>query len=60
MASLYNYTFDNISRIGDDVCALSERDMQNNNFGTYSTKNYFEKFCGMKQPISFATKQPNV
>ena len=60
MASLYNYTFDNITRIGDDVCALSERDMQNNNFGTYRTKNYFEKFCGMKQPISFATKQPNV
>ena len=60
MASLYNYTFDNITRIGDDVCALSERDMQNNNFGTYSTKNYFEKYCGMKQPISFATKQPNV
>tara|TARA_B100001173_G_C15751326_1_gene446977 strand:+ start:64 stop:645 length:582 start_codon:yes stop_codon:yes gene_type:complete len=60
MASLYNYTFDNISRIGDDVCALSERDMQNNTFGTYSTKNYFEKYCGMKQPISFATKQPNV
>jgi hypothetical protein len=60
MASLYNYTFDNITRIGDDVCALSERDMQNNNFGTYITKNYFEKFCGMKQPISFATKQPNV
>ncbi len=60
MASLYNYTFDNITRIGDDVCALSERDMQNNNFGTYATKNYFEKYCGMKQPISFATKQPNV
>lgn len=60
MASLYNYTFDNISRIGDDVCALSERDIQNSNYGTYSTKNYFEKYCGMKQPIGFATNQPNV
>tara|TARA_Y100000591_G_scaffold211852_1_gene183813 strand:- start:171 stop:743 length:573 start_codon:yes stop_codon:yes gene_type:complete len=60
MASLYNYSFDNITRIGDDVCALSERDMQNNNFGSYTTQNYFEKFCGMKQPIQFATKQPNV
>ena len=60
MASLYNYSFDNLTRIGDDVCAVSERDIQNNNFGTYSTKNYFEKFFGMKQPISFATKQPNV
>ena len=60
MASLHTYTFDNLSRIGDDVCALSERDTQNNNFGTYTTKNYFEKHCGMKQPIDFATKQPNV
>ena len=60
MASLYNYAFDNLTRIGDDVCGLSERDIQNNNFGTYSTQNYFEKFCGMKQPIKFATQQPNV
>tara|TARA_X000000368_G_scaffold418836_2_gene420270 strand:- start:414 stop:995 length:582 start_codon:yes stop_codon:yes gene_type:complete len=60
MASLYNYTFDNLTRIGDDVCGLSERDIQNNNFGTYSTQNYFEKYCGMKQPIKFATQQPNV
>ena len=60
MASLHNYKFDNLSRIGDDVCAISERDLQNNNFGTYTTQNYFEKMCGMKQPISFATQQPNV
>ena len=60
MASLHTFTFDNLSRIGDDVCALSERDTQNNDFGTYTTKNYFEKFCGMAQPINFATKQPNV
>ena len=60
MASLHNYKFDNLTRIGDDVCALSERDLQNNNFGTYTTKNYFEKMCGMKQPIEFATQQPNV
>jgi hypothetical protein len=60
MASLHTYTFDNLSRIGDDVCALSERDTQNNNFGTYLTKNYFEQHCGMEKPIDFATKQPNV
>lgn len=60
MASLHNYKFDNLTRIGDDVCALSERDLQNNTFGSYSTQNYFEKMCGMKQPIDFATQQPNV
>ena len=60
MASLHNYKFDNLTRIGDDVCKTSERDIQNNSFGTYTTKNYFEKMCGMKQPIDFATQQPNV
>ena len=60
MASLHTYSFDNLSRIGDDVCALSERDRQNNNFGSYTTKNYFETHCGMEQPIKFATSQPNV
>lgn len=60
MASVYNYNFDNSGRIGNDVCGVSERDLQNNKFGTYGTKNYFEKFCGMDKPIKFATEQPNV
>ena len=60
MASVYNYNFDNSGRIGNDVCGVSERDMQNNKFGTYSTRNYFEKDCGMSKPIRFATEQPNV
>lgn len=60
MASSYNFTFDNLSRIGDDVCGISERDMQNQQFGSYSTQNYFEKFCGLNQPLNFATQQPNV
>ena len=29
MASSYNFTFDNLSRIGDDVCGISERDIKN-------------------------------
>lgn len=60
MASVHKYTFDNLSRIGDDLCGITERDLQNQQFGTYSTTNYFEKFCGMKKPIAFATSQPNV
>ena len=60
MASVHKYTFDNLSRIGADLCGITERDLQNQQFGTYSTTNYFEKFCGMKKPIAFATSQPNV
>ena len=60
MASVYSYTFDNLSRIGDDSCAQTERDMQNNSYGTYMTNNFFLKYCGMAKPIQFATSQPNI
>ena len=60
MTSVYNYTFDNLSRIGDDECDISQRNVQNVAFGDYSTKNYFVQYCGMKKPISFATSQPNI
>ena len=60
MASVHNYTFDNLSRIGDDLCGVTERDLQNQQYGTYSTTNYFSQYCGMKTPIAFATSQPNV
>jgi|TARA_B110000483_G_C18183670_1_gene538035 hypothetical protein len=59
-ASTHNYTFYNLTGINDDVVGLSEVDAQNQQFGSYTTQNFFEKHCGMKQPISFATKQPNV
>ena len=32
MASIYNYTFENLTRISNDKCGLSEKDMQNQNF----------------------------
>lgn len=60
MASVHNYTFYNLSRIGDDQCGISGREMQNNEFGTYTTTNYFANWCGMKKPIDFATSQPDV
>ena len=60
MANVHKYSFDNLSRIGDDLCGITERDLQNQQFGTYSTTNFFSQYCGMKKPIDFATSQPNV
>ena len=60
MATVSNYTFNNMSRIGDDQCGISGRDAQNNEFGTYTTTNYFANWCGMKKPIEFATAQPDI
>ena len=60
MASVHNYSFDNLTRIGNDNCGINARDVQNNSQGSYSTTNYFLGWCNMKDPIDFATKQPNV
>ena len=60
MASVHNYKFDNLTRIGDDECGINARDIQNDALGTYNTTNYFAGSCNTKEPIDFATKQPNV
>ena len=48
MTSVHSYTFDNMSRIGDDECNLSQRNVQNADFGSYSVQNYFVKYCGIR------------
>ena len=60
MASVFNYTFDNLTRIGNDKCGIGERDVQNKNFSKYQTQSYFAQDCGMSKPIHFATQQPNI
>ena len=60
MANTYQYTFNNLSRIGDDRCGVTARDNQNNEYGSYILKNYFKQWCGMKVPIEFATSQPAI
>ena len=60
MASVYNFTFDNLTGLNDDSCSISEKEVQNQNFGNYNVQSYFLQNCGMKKPISFATSQPNV
>jgi hypothetical protein len=46
MASVYNYSFNNLTRIGDDTCGITARDSQNNAMGSYNTTNYFANWCG--------------
>jgi hypothetical protein len=54
------FTFDSLSRIGDDSCGLSQRNVQNSSQSSYLLTNFFSQDCGMKRPIEFATSQPNV
>jgi hypothetical protein len=60
MASLYNYTFDNLSRLGDDVCYNTERQKQNTMYGSYNITNYNSENCGLENVMTLATSQPNI
>jgi hypothetical protein len=60
MASVSNYTFENMSRIGSDECCVSQTDLQNIGFANYMLQNYFASDCSMKTPMALATSQPGV
>ncbi len=55
-----SYTFDNISRIGDDRCFIDQNTIQNVASCSYMTQNYFGADCSMRNPIALATSQPGV
>ena len=55
----YPYTFDSISRIGNDNVAIDQRNIQNMNNANYRLENYYPN-CPMSTAIDFATKQPQV
>jgi len=60
MANVSNYTFDNMSRIGNDSCYVDQFTIQNISACNYSLQNYFANDCTMKKPIALATSQPCV
>jgi hypothetical protein len=60
MSNVYNYTFDNMSRIGTDQCYLDQTTIQNVATCNYMTQNYFANDCSMKNPIDLATTQPGI
>jgi len=60
MANVSSYTFDNMSRIGNDECAVSQSDVQNVVSCNYMTQNFFATDCSMKTPIELATSQPGI
>lgn len=60
MANISNYTFENMSRIGNDPCYLDQNSIQNVSACNYLLQNYFANDCTMKNPINLATSQPCV
>lgn len=60
MTSTYNYMFDNLTRVNEDSAGITERDLQNQGHNNYTTSNHVKHRAGMKEPIGFATGQPNI
>jgi hypothetical protein len=60
MASSHDFLFNNMSRIGNDNCSTTQSHSINKKHSSYMTNNYNLHRCGMHQPITFATKQPNL
>jgi len=59
MFSTHDYTFNNLSRIGNDSCDVSQRDIQNNSSSDYLLTN-FKPECPMNSAVAFATSQPTI
>jgi hypothetical protein len=59
MAAVYDYTFYQTTRLGDDVCDKSQQTVQNAHASTYMLSNY-RPACPMSNAIEFATSQLNV
>ena len=54
-----NYTFNKMTNINDDSCALTQNNIENSQAETYMLNNSFPS-CPMNSAIDFATQQPFV
>ncbi len=55
MAYYSDYTFNSMSRIGNDECSMAQRDMQNSGIANYNLQNYFTGDTCMNRAKNFAT-----
>ena len=60
MAHVSPFTFENMSRIGNDTCYIDQNTIQNTQSCNYLLQNYFSQDCSMKNPKDLATSQPCV
>uniref|UniRef100_A0A6C0KQI1 Uncharacterized protein n=1 Tax=viral metagenome TaxID=1070528 RepID=A0A6C0KQI1_9ZZZZ len=60
MAYVSDFTFNNLSRIGNDECCLDQNSIQNSSACNYTLQNYFAKDCSMNSARALATAQPGI
>ena len=59
MANVSDYTFNNMSRIGNDNCGLSQKNIQNVDAGNYLLTSFYPQ-CPMTSAIDLALSQPTM
>jgi hypothetical protein len=59
MTTAFPYTFDSMSRIGNDSVSVDQRSIQNMNNTNHQMENFYPA-CPMNKAIDFALAQPNV
>ena len=60
MSLISDFKFERMSRIGNDSCDLSQRNVQNVKGSNYTLTNHNVGDCFMSKSIDVATSQPNV
>jgi len=60
MAQASSFTFDSMSRIGNDQCSMDQNTIQNVEACNYLLENYGANDGGMNRQIKFATSQPGI
>ena len=60
MAFVSDFTFNGLSRIGNDSCCIDQNSIQNSQACSYTLQNYFSQDCSMKNAKALAVMQPCV
>lgn len=58
MAYVSDFTFNGLSRIGNDSCCIDQNTIQDTAACNYLLQNYFAQDCSMKDAKALATSQP--
>ena len=60
MAYVSDFTFNGMSRIGNDGCHIDQNSIQNSTACSYLLQNYFSQDSSMNNAKSLATSQPSI
>jgi hypothetical protein len=58
MAFVSDFTFNNLSRLGDDSCCIDQNSIQNVSSCNYLLQNFWAQDCSMNSAKKLATTQP--